>query len=113
MQDLVRPRGEKDVEAGGHCRLIRAWDSDRRQVREQAWCEVGDKAQRYCWEIWEDGGFTQTNPITGIVNSRWFLGSSGEKLTHWKRPWCWETVREGEGDDRGSDGWVASSTQWT
>jgi len=36
VQDLVRPHGEKDVEAGGHWRLIRGWDSDRRQVREHA-----------------------------------------------------------------------------
>ena len=37
-----------------------------------------------------------------------------EKLTHWKRPWCWERLRAGgEGDDRGWDGWMASSTRWT
>ena len=37
-----------------------------------------------------------------------------EKLTHWKRPWCWEKLGAGgEGDDRGWDGWMASSTQWT
>ena len=31
-----------------------------------------------------------------------------------KRPWCWERLRaEGEGDDRGWDGWMASLTQWT
>ena len=24
-----------------------------------------------------------------------------EELTHLKRPWCWERLREGEGDDRG------------
>ena len=37
-----------------------------------------------------------------------------KKLTHWKRPWCWERLRaEGEGDDRGWDGWMASGTQWT
>ena len=37
-----------------------------------------------------------------------------EKLTHLKRPWCWERLRAGgEGDDRGWDGWVASPTQWT
>ena len=37
-----------------------------------------------------------------------------EELTHWKRPWCWERLRAGgEGDDRGWDGWMASSTQWT
>ena len=33
--------------------------------------------------------------------------------THWKRPWCWERLQaEGEGDDRGWDGWMASLTQW-
>ena len=36
------------------------------------------------------------------------------RLTHWKRPWCWERLRAGgEGDDRGWDGWMASLTQWT
>ena len=37
-----------------------------------------------------------------------------EKLTHWKRPWCWERLKVGEeGDDRGWDGWMASPTWWT
>ena len=37
-----------------------------------------------------------------------------EELTHWKRPWYWERLRAGgEGDNRGWDGWMASSTQWT
>ena len=37
-----------------------------------------------------------------------------EELTHWKRPWFWERLKaEGEGDDRGWDGWMASRTQWT
>ena len=37
-----------------------------------------------------------------------------EKLTHWKRPWYWETLKAGgEGDDRGWDGWISSLTQWT
>ena len=31
----------------------------------------------------------------------------------WKRPWCWERLKAGEGDDRGWDGWMASLTQWT
>ena len=35
-------------------------------------------------------------------------------MTHWKRPWFWERLRAGgEVDDRGYDGWMASSTQWT
>ena len=37
-----------------------------------------------------------------------------EKLTHLKRPWCWGRLKaEGEGDNRGWDGWMASLTQWT
>ena len=31
----------------------------------------------------------------------------------WKRPWCWEGLGAGgEGDNRGWDGWMASSTRW-
>ena len=37
-----------------------------------------------------------------------------EELPLWKRPWCWERLKAGgEGDDRGSDGWMASPTQCT
>ena len=37
-----------------------------------------------------------------------------KKLTHWKRPWCWERLKVGgEGDDRGWNGWMASLIQWT
>ena len=34
-----------------------------------------------------------------------------KELTHWKRPWCWERLKAGrEGNERGWDGWMASST---
>ena len=37
-----------------------------------------------------------------------------EELTHWKKPWCWETLKaRGEGANGEWDGWMASSTQWT
>ena len=37
-----------------------------------------------------------------------------KKLTHLKRPWCWERLKAGgQGDDRGWDGWMAALTQWT
>ena len=32
------------------------------------------------------------------------LATWWEELTHWKRPWCWERLKAGEGDDRGWDG---------
>ena len=41
------------------------------------------------------------------------LATWSEELTHWKRPWCWESLKVGEGDNRGWDGWMASPTQWT
>ena len=30
-----------------------------------------------------------------------------------RRPWCWERLKAGEGDDRGWDGWMESPTRWT
>ena len=43
-----------------------------------------------------------------------YLATWCKELTHLKRPWCWERLRAGgEGDDRGWDGWMLSSTQWT
>ena len=36
------------------------------------------------------------------------------ELTYWKRLWCWEGLgAEGEGNDRGWDGWMASLTGWS
>ena len=46
-------------------------------------------------------------------NSNTLANWCGE-LTHLKRPWCWERLKaEGEGDDRGWDGWKALPTGWT
>ena len=43
-----------------------------------------------------------------------YFGHLIQRLTHRKRPWCWERwMAGGEGDDRGWDGWMASPTQWT
>ena len=37
-----------------------------------------------------------------------------EALTHWKQPWCWESLKVGgEGDNRGWDSWMVSLTQRT
>ena len=41
------------------------------------------------------------------------LATLCKKLTHLKRPWCWERLRAGgEGDDRVWDGWITLPTQW-
>ena len=60
---------------------------------------------------------------TSVLNIHWkewcwswssnILATWCEELTHWKRFWCWERLKAGEGDDRGWDGWMASPTRWT
>ena len=72
-------------------------------------------------------GYSQIEPVNPKGNQYWiFIGRADaeaeapilwppdEEPTHWKRPWCWERLRAGgEGGERGWDGWMASSTQWT
>ena len=42
------------------------------------------------------------------------FGHLMQKLTQWKRPWCWERFKAGgEGDDRGWAGSEASPSLWT
>ena len=53
----------------------------------------------------------KTDAETEAVNT---LATLCKELIHWKRPWSWERSKSGgEGDDRGWDGWMASSTQCT
>ena len=35
-----------------------------------------------------------------------------KELTPWKRPWCWERLKAGGGDDGGWEGWMTSLTFW-
>ena len=52
---------------------------------------------------------TDTEAETLITLATWY-----EERSYWIRPWCWERLKAGgEEDGRGSDGWMASPTQWT
>ena len=78
-------------------------------------------------DSWESLGLqgdpTSPSQRKSVLNIHWkdwclswnsnTLATWCEELTHWKRPWCWERLKAGgEEDDRGWDGWMAS-TQWT
>ena len=67
--------------------------------------------------------FKEIQPINPKKNQSWILigridwswnsntlATWCEELTHWKRPWWWERLKAGEGDDRGKDGWTSSPT---
>ena len=82
---------------------------------------------QYAIVIWLEGRFWCGVDITwkkkSTLNIHWqdwcwrwssnTLATESEEPTHWKRPWCWESLKAGEGDDRGWDGWMVSLTQWT
>ena len=69
----------------------------------------------------------EIQPFHPKGNQSWiFIGRTGaeaettklaiwyKKLSHLKRPCCWERLKVGgEGDDRGWDSWMASLTWWT
>ena len=92
---------------------------------KKAECWRIDAFELLCWRLsrvpWT------SNPVHPKGDQSWVcIGSTDveaetdtwatwcEELTHLKRPWCWERLKaEGEGDDRGWDGWMASPTQWT
>ena len=43
-----------------------------------------------------------------------YFGHLLQRMTHWKRPWCWERLTAGgEGEHRGWEVWMTSPTQWT
>ena len=42
-----------------------------------------------------------------------YFGHLMRRADSFEKPWCWERLRAGEGDDRGGDGWMASPTHWT
>ena len=54
---------------------------------------------------WKDWCWNWCKPVT--------LAMWCEEPTVWKRPWYWERLKAGEGDDGGQDGWMASLTQWS
>ena len=84
-------------------------------------CGVGEDS----WESFGQQG-DQTSPFyrNYALNIHWkdwcwswssnTLATWCKKLTHWKRPWCWERLNAGgEGDDTGWDCWMVSLTRWT
>ena len=78
-------------------------------------------------DSWESLGLqgdpTSQSPRRSVLNVYWkdwcwswnfnTLAIWYVELTNLKRPWCWERLKRGEGDNRGWDGWMASLTRWT
>ena len=76
-----------------------------------------DVFEMWCWRSLLRVPWTARRSILNIhwKDRSWnsdTLATWCEKLTHWKRPWCWERLRAGgEGGVRGRNGWMAPPTQ--
>ena len=87
---------------------------------KKAECRKTDAFELWCWRRLLRVLWIARRSVLGVHWKDWCwswnsntLATSCEKLTHWKRPWCWEGLGAGgEGDDRGWDDWMASSTRW-
>ena len=96
---------------------------------KKAECQRTDALELWCWRrllrvLWTVKRSNQSILKEIVLNIRWknwgwswnsnTLATWCEELTHWKRLWCWESLKAGgEGDNRGWDGWRASPTRWT
>ena len=87
-------------------------------------CQRIDAFELWCWEsLGLQGDPTNPSERRSVLGVHWkdwcwswnsnTLATWWEELTHLNRPWCWERLKAGEGDDRGWDGWMASPTRWT
>jgi len=98
-------------------------------TKKKAECQRIDAFELWCWRRLLRVPWTAKRPNQSILKETspeyslegwcWSWSSNPlatlcKELTHWKRPWCWERLKaEGEGDDRGWDGWTASLIRWT
>ena len=112
----------KSTEVGCHCLLQWMWELDYKESWAlKHWCFWSVVLEKTLESPLDWKGIKPANPKG---NQSWiFVGRTDaeaetpntlatwyEEPTHWKRPWCWERLKAREGDDRGWDGWMVSST---
>ena len=84
-------------------------------------CWIIDALELWCWTARRSNQsiLKEINPeysLEGLMRKLQLMVAKAptlatwcEEPTHWKRPWCWETLRVGgEGGKRGWDGWMVS-----
>ena len=76
-----------------------------------------DAFELWCWRRLLRVPWTARRSVLGVHRKDWCwswnsntLATSCEKLTHWKRPWCWEGLGAGGGRQRMR--WLDGITDW-
>ena len=90
---------------------VRMWELDHKESwAKKNWCFWTVVLEKTLESPWDCKEIKLVNPKR---NQSWIfywkdwcwssntLATWCEELTHWKRPWCWQRLKAGEGDDRG------------
>ena len=124
-KDITLPKRVHLVKAMVFPVVMYGYDSWTIKIAE---CWRTDAFELWCWRRLLRVPWAARRPnqsiLMSILNIHWkdwcwswnsnTLATWCKEMTHWKRPWCWERLKaEGEGDDRGWDGWMASLTRCT
>ena len=95
------------------------WELDHKESRAlKNWCFWTAVLEKTLESPWTARRSNQSI-LKEILNIHWrdwcwswssnTLATWCEELTHWKRPWCWERLKEKEGGGRG---WMAGWHHW-
>ena len=120
-RDYFANKGQSSQGYGFSSGHVWMWELDYKENWAQNWCFWTVVLEKILESPWDYKEIQPVHPkgdqswvITGRTDGEAEMATLLEELTHWKRPWCWEGLGAGgEGDDRGWDGWMASTTQWT
>ena len=95
-----------------------SWTIKKAECRKidafELWCLR--RLLRVLWTAWSNESILkEINPeysLEGLMLKLklQYLGHVIRRTDSLKRPWCWERLKAGEGDDRGRDGWMTSLT---
>ena len=95
---------------------------------KESWRQRIDAFELWCWKRLLRIPWTARRPNQSILEEispecslevlmlklkRKYFGHLNWRNDSLERPWCWERLKAGEGDNRGWDGWMASLTWWT
>ena len=124
QQHYFANKGPSSQSYGFSSSCVWMWELDHKE----SWALKMDAFELWCWRQLLRFPWTARRSNQSILKEIspeyllegwWWSWNSNllatwcKALTHWKRPWFWERLKAGEGDDRGWDGCMASLTRWT
>ena len=122
-RDIVADKGPSSQSYGFSSSHVWMWELDYKEsVKELLLLNYG--VGEDSWEsLGLQGGQTSQSWRKSVLNIHWkdwcwswysnTLATWCEELTHWKRPWFWERLKGGEGDNRGWDCLMELPIWWT